>query len=72
MAGQTGQLSDRIISHDPELEPMPLIVLFVLPVLPNEGLGTERASESLLMVGAFTEALHKAGTTERTVFFFSS
>lgn len=71
MAGQTGQLSDRIMFHDPELEPMLLIMLFVLPVLPDEGFGTERASESLLMIGALTKALNKARTAERTILFFS-
>ena len=58
--------------HDPELEPMSLLMPFVLPVLPDEGLGTHGAPESLLPIGALTEALHTARTTNRTMLFFSS
>jgi hypothetical protein len=57
---------------DPELEPMSLLMSFVLPVLPDEGLGTNGAPESLLTIGALTEALHTARTTKRTMLFFSS
>ena len=71
MTGKVGQLPDRVILCDPELEPMPFIVLFVLSVLSDESLGTKCASESLLVIGALTEALNRARTTERTVLFFS-
>jgi hypothetical protein len=51
---------------------MSFLMPFVLPVLPDEGLGTNRASESLLTIGALTEALNSARTTKRTMLFFSS
>ena len=72
MTGEVRELSDGIMFPDPELEPMSLLMSFVLPVLPDEGLGTNGAPESLLTIGALTEALHTARTTKRTMLFFSS
>ena len=69
VTGEIRDLPDRVILHDPELEPVPFIVSFVSFVLSDKGLGAQDASKPLFMVGAAAEALNVPRTAKRAEFF---
>lgn len=71
VAGLLRQLPNRIMFHNPKSEPMSLMMPFVFLIGSDKGLGANRTSKSLLVIGALTEALNGARTAKRTVLFLS-
>lgn len=71
MARKIPKLPDRVAFLDPKPKPMSLAKSFILGPLPDKGLGTLKASESLLLLFGFTIALYSERLTRGTMLFLA-